>query len=124
MSQVERDEAREERITMEAVVDAYGAEEQAMGWYYYLDDRIQFPFTATCKSKRRTSPLAEGSKVNVVGMASEDECMHEMFVEVEWDGDTLAVPLSQIEPIDLEDMEGVEAIADWDYWVEQGYELG
>jgi hypothetical protein len=31
-----KDEEREERITMEAVVDAYGPEEQAMGWYYYL----------------------------------------------------------------------------------------
>jgi hypothetical protein len=31
MPQIERDEAREERITMEAVVDAYSAEEQVMG---------------------------------------------------------------------------------------------
>ena len=27
---------REERIEMEIVVDAYGAEKRAMGWYYYL----------------------------------------------------------------------------------------
>ena len=31
-----RDEHREERISMEIIVDAYGPEEQAMGWYYYL----------------------------------------------------------------------------------------
>jgi hypothetical protein len=42
MSKVKQDPEREERITMEAIVDAYGAEEQAMGWYYYLDDKIQF----------------------------------------------------------------------------------
>lgn len=35
MSRVERDETREERISMEAVVDAYNEEERAMGWYYY-----------------------------------------------------------------------------------------
>ena len=29
-----RDEEREQRITMEIVVDAYTPEEQAMGWYY------------------------------------------------------------------------------------------
>jgi hypothetical protein len=29
-----RDEEREQRITMEIIVDAYGPEEQAMGWYY------------------------------------------------------------------------------------------
>lgn len=44
MASIERDEAREARITMEAVVDAYGPEEQAMGWYYYLADRLAFPF--------------------------------------------------------------------------------
>jgi hypothetical protein len=27
-----RDEEREQRITMEIIVDAYGPEEQAMGW--------------------------------------------------------------------------------------------
>ena len=26
-----------------AVVDAYGQEEQAMDWYYYLEDRTRFP---------------------------------------------------------------------------------
>jgi Calcium binding len=34
MSDVELDEARKERITMEAVVDAYDEDEQVMGWYY------------------------------------------------------------------------------------------
>ena len=33
MAIAERDEEREERISMEIVVDAYGPEEQAMGWY-------------------------------------------------------------------------------------------
>ena len=44
----EKDAAREERIHNEAIVDAYGPEEQAMGWYYYLDDKISFPFSALC----------------------------------------------------------------------------
>ena len=48
MAKIERDAAIEERIRMEIVVDAYGPEEQAMGWYYYLQDTMQFPFTASC----------------------------------------------------------------------------
>ena len=32
------------RIRDEFIVDAYGPEEQAMGWYYYLEDRLQFFF--------------------------------------------------------------------------------
>jgi hypothetical protein len=123
MSKVERDGAREERIRMEAVVDAYGAEEQAMGWYYYLQDKIQFPFTATCIAKRSISPVSQGAKVEVVGMADEDECMREMFVEIVWDCDTLAVPLSQLKPIDPDD-DTLEAIEDWHYWVNRGYEFG
>jgi endonuclease I len=34
---------REERIGMEIIVDAYGSEGQAMGWYYYLEEKLQFP---------------------------------------------------------------------------------
>jgi hypothetical protein len=75
MAKVSRDEEREERITMEIVVDAYGPEEQAMGWYYYLQDTMQFPFTAVCVSKRRISPLKEGATVEVVGMAPEDNAI-------------------------------------------------
>jgi hypothetical protein len=25
-------------------VDAYGSEEKAMSWYYYLENKIRFPF--------------------------------------------------------------------------------
>lgn len=123
MAKDERDEEREERITMEIVVDAYGSEEQAMGWYYYLQDTMQFPFTATCISKRRSSPLKEGATVEVVGMAPEDECDREMFVAIDWEDDTLAVPLIQLEATEAE-AETQQAIADWHYWVNQGYEFG
>ena len=123
MAKVIRNEEREERITMEIVVDAYGPEEQAMGWYYYLQDTMQFPFTAVCVSKRRISPLKENATVKVVGMAPEDECEQEMFVEIEWEGDTLAVPLIQLEATEA-DEETQQTIADWHYWVNQGYEFG
>lgn len=82
MSKVEKDEAREHRIRMEAIVDAYGPEEQAMGWYYYLEDEIQFPFEAECVKERRISPLRLGEHVTVSRMGSEEDCMHEMFVEI------------------------------------------
>lgn len=44
----------------EVVVDAYGEEERAMGWYYYAADNIMFPFTARCSAKRAASPLKVG----------------------------------------------------------------
>lgn len=123
MPKLNQDDEREERITMEIVVDAYGPEEQAMGWYYYLADNLQFPFTATCISKRRISPLKTGATVEVLRMAPESECEQEMFVEVAWDDDALAVPLMQLEAQDV-DAGTLQAIADWHYWVDQGYEFG
>lgn len=44
MERIPEDEEREERIHREIIADAYGPEEQAMGWYYYLEEHLQFPF--------------------------------------------------------------------------------
>jgi hypothetical protein len=118
MAKLEEDAEREERIMMEVVVDAYDSEERAMGWFYYLQDKIQFPFQAKCLAKRRSSPLAVGKTVKVVGM-SESECDHEMFVDIEWEKDVLAVPLVQLQPMNADD-DTEEAVADWHYWMAQG----
>lgn len=48
MKKPKKDPVREDRIENEIIVDAYGPEEQIMGWYYYLDDKIRFPFQAKC----------------------------------------------------------------------------
>jgi hypothetical protein len=117
------DEEREERITMEIVVDAYGPEEQALGWYYYLEEKLQFPLTARCTAERATSPLRTGDEVEVVGMASEEVCEHDMFVMTRWGQDrTLAVPLAQLAGVNV-DADTAQALGDWHYWIAQGYEL-
>jgi hypothetical protein len=113
---------RELRIEQEIIVDAYGAEEKAMGWYYYLEARLLFPFRARCITRREISPLRKGQEVEVVALASADECGSEMFVAVTWEKRTLAVPLAQLQPIQA-DKATEQAVADWHYWVEQGYEF-
>jgi hypothetical protein len=115
-----RDEEREQRITMEIVVDAYTPEEQAMGWYYSLEDRLRFPFAARCIAERSISPLRVGDEV--VGMAPEEECQHEMLVLIGWECRALAVPLAQLEGVAV-DEQTRQVIEDWQYWVAQGYEL-
>ena len=118
-----RDEEREERISMEIVVDAHDEEERAMGWYYYLEDKLTFPFLTRCISERAISPLQVGDEVEVVGMAPEDECGREMFVETPWEHKrTLAVPLSQLKVVHG-DEETQQAVEDWHYWVEMGCEF-
>ena len=122
MTDQAKDEAREERINMEIIVDAYGPEEQAVGWYSYLADTLHFPFSAQCIVRRATSPLEPGEEVEVVGMAPDEECEHDMFVLIRWKRRQLAVPLMQLEGIQV-DEETQQAIEDWHYWVNQGYEL-
>jgi len=108
---------------MEVVVDAYGPEERAMGWYYYLDDRLSFPFKAHCARERTTSPLRIGEEVVVDRLAPENECLHEIFVLVTWQDRTLGLPLAQLEVAEA-DEDTLEAVGDWHYWVEQGYSYG
>jgi hypothetical protein len=117
------DPERERRIRDEIVVDAHDAEERALGWYYYLEDRLQFPFTATCIAKRAISPLQVGDEVEVLRMPGEDECRHEMFVTIRWEKEGLAVPLSQLEAGGDTDEETIQAVEDWHYWVNMGWEF-
>lgn len=116
------DKTREHRIEMEIVVDAYGSEERAMGWYYYLEDKLEFPFNAKCIRERPISPLKKGETVDVMAMAPEEECQHDMFVQIRWEGRKLAVSLAQLKGVSVgeDTKEGVE---DWHYWVAMGYQF-
>jgi hypothetical protein len=120
--EVETDEAREHRIDMEIVVDAYDEQERAIGWYYYLEGKLDFPFLARCVIRRSISPLKVGDEVEVIGMAPVEECEHEMFVEMDWDDEGLGVPLSQLEVVDADD-ETRGAVEDWLYWSKKGYQF-
>jgi len=111
---------REERIHNEIIVAAYGPEEQDLGWYYYLENKIQFPFTARCITSKVVSPLRKGETVEVRGLAPEDSCAHDMLVLIRWHGRHVAVPLPQLTVFGA-DESTTEAIADWHYWLAQGY---
>ena len=114
------DPDRENRITMEVVVDAQDGTERAMGWFSYLENQLEFPFTAHCTDRRAISPLLVGDEVEAISMAPADECEFEMFVMIRWEHGGLGVPLSQLSPSHASETTAV-AIADWHYWVKQGY---
>lgn len=116
------DEAREERITMEIVVDCYNEHEAWSGWCCYLDAKLAFPFEAECIRVRRGSPLKAGERVQVTALLDGDgavDALAEMQVEIDWQGRTLGVPLAQLIGLGV-NAETSEAIADWHYWVAQG----
>ena len=122
MAEVKENESRENRIAMEVVVDAYDAEERAMGWYYYLEETLSFPFLAKCTAKRAISPLQVGDEINVTELAPMDECYHEIFVMIPWEKDGLGVPLSQVN-VNQADEKTKQVVEDWHYWVGRGYEF-
>ena len=47
-----------------------------MGWYYYLEKKLAFPFKAKCVAERSVSPLMRGEEVEVLGLAKQgiDDC--------------------------------------------------
>lgn len=117
-----RDDDFDQRLEMEIIVDANGPEEQALGWYYYLEEHLRFPFRARCVAERPTSPLGVGDVVDILGMPAEEVCAHEMFVNIAWQERLLAVPLAQLTGVAV-DQETEQAIEDWHTWVDRGYEL-
>ena len=117
MRKPKRDPVREDRIHEEAIVDA-GPDEQAMSWYYYLESKITFPFQARCVAVKDASPLRKGETTEVVRMATEDACEHDMLVHIRWRGRKVAVPLSQLAAMDP-DESTKEAVGDWQHWVSQ-----
>lgn len=118
-----RNARRDRRIEQEILVETYSDEDDAMAWHNYLEEKLHFPFRATCIAERVISPLRLGDRVEVVGMAPDRECWHEMFVEIPWDGRRLGVPLAQLKPAVKTDKDTKEAVADWHYWVGRRYGL-
>lgn len=118
MTRAETDDERDERIKMEIIVDTYSTEEQAMGWYAYLDDTLDFPFEARCLIEREESPLEEGETIRVVGMSPTDPTLRQMFVTIEWMDRELGVPLKQLQPVEAS-KNTEQAIADWQYWLDR-----
>jgi hypothetical protein len=115
------DKFREARIAMEIVVDCYNQVECFGGWFWYLEEKLEFPFRARCVTRREVSPLKKGEEVEVIGMLDEGwDNPSEILVRIKWQGRKLSVPLAQLEGIGVNGL-AAEAIADWHYWSAQGY---
>ena len=117
-----KDEQREKRITYEIVVDCYNEIEVAMGWYYYLENNLDFPFEARITRSMRYNFLSVNDTVTVVSMAEEVECEESMWVTIQTGDSEFDLPLEQIEPIDSIG-KAKEAVEDWRYWLDRGYQF-
>jgi hypothetical protein len=122
MSKRKANKDREHRIAYEIVVDCCNEEERSSGWHCYLEENLKFPFKAECIMERRGVLLRKGEQATVTGMSDIEFCSHEMFVDIEWAGRTVAVPLELLKSVKPR-AKTVEAIEDWHYWKKMGYEF-
>jgi hypothetical protein len=61
----------EYRINYEIIVDAYDDHEIKMGWYYYMEEKLNFPFFATVEIKKRNGKK-EIKKVEVLKLTGDE----------------------------------------------------
>lgn len=110
-----KDKAREHRIDYEIIIDCYDEIEQMLGWWYYLDNTLEFPFTAKCIENRSISPLKISEIVEVIAMGALEDCGSDMFVIVKLCGREFGVPIAQLEPAKSY-VKAKQAFEDWQYW--------
>ncbi len=110
---------RERRISDEIIVDAYTADERAMGWYYYIEGKLPFPCKMKCIASMPGSPFAKGEVAEALRLAPEQRCMSGLYVIGHFAGRQVTVPLEQLQPIG--DAGAKKAMDDWHYWVAHGY---
>ncbi len=87
-----KDKIKEDRIHNEAIVDTYGSEEKAMSWYYYLENRVRFPFQAESVVEKLGSPIKKGETVEVRCLEPENACSTDILVLIRWQGRNMAAP--------------------------------
>lgn len=107
-------EERQYRIDYEIIVDAYDDHEVNMGWYYYYNDDLQFPITATAKLKRRNGKQEE-VEIQLVDVASEPEEELKFGMVMTMQGFVFPISLLQISSVDTTD-ENLEMLNDWLFW--------
>lgn len=117
---LDKNQEREDRIQNEIIVDCYDEYESAAGWHCYLEDKLAFSFKARCVNERTISPLKLDEVVEVMDMADQDDCLHEMFVIIRLINRQFAVPLVQLQPINADETTK-EAVEDWHYCVEKNH---
>jgi hypothetical protein len=104
------------KIDYEIIVDCYDEYEVSMGWYYYMEESLKFPFTATAEQK-----MADGkiklTEIKVTGLASDEEgFMGKDFAFEMLKGEHFSnIWYSKLSQINGDD-ETLEALAVWDYW--------
>ena len=108
-------------IDYEVVVDAYDDSEVYMGWYYFMSERLKFPFKAVATIKKRNG-TSEKHTVEVVEDATDGDRFkcQAYYVNVDYEGVMMKAEVGDLKPINASE-ETLKAITVWQYGKENGY---
>ncbi len=112
----ERDLQRK-RIFDEIIVDCYKHSEFQKAWYRYLNNNIFGPFEADVFVRINNSGEYKMKTIDILALADEVYCTHDMFVKAETWGE---YDYFYVSLVALQNIQGSEstkqAIGDWQYW--------
>lgn len=115
---------RDDRIHDEIIVDAYGEEEVASGWYYYLEDKLNFPFWAMVQTHLKRYPNNStahcASRIQVLGLASLERCSSQHIwamgiLSTSGSETPVHILLTDVVSVDADETREA-ALTDWMYW--------
>lgn len=111
------EEEMQYKIDYEIIVDAYDEYEQSMGWFYFFEECLEFPFTALAQLKKRDGTL-ESKRVKLTGMASKEEDFMNNDFNLEMEQGQYLRPVAYSALSDIRASEETrEAFQIWDfYW--------
>ena len=110
------DEEREYRIRNEAIPDAYGEEEVAMSWYYYMAENLAFPIKAKVKLRLRGGKTEEKA-VKIVEIDPKSETSLTLRLGITEGKSDRVQYISPADIVSIQTAEAnLEVLNDWLYW--------
>jgi len=112
-----KNEVYEEKIHNEILVDCKDYYEQNMSWYNYVDDELQFPFTAEIELHRRNGQK-ELKRIEVVKLSEDSsnfEALFDLKVDIDMHEYLIEIPLMNLKNVQ-ESERTIEMIEIWKYW--------
>ena len=111
------DEEIERKIYDEIIVDCYDEIEASMGWYYYFEENLYFPFKATAQLKKRDGSV-ELQEVKITGIASKEEDFMGKDFNLQMQSGDYILPIAYSKLSNIKcTPETLDAFEVWNYWV-------
>lgn len=111
------EEAIKYKIDYEIIVDCYDEYEVSMGWYYFMEETVKFPFRATAKFKKRNGSI-EQKEIEIIGLASDEEgfMKNDFDLEIEVGEHISTIAYSKLSNIKAS-QETIDAFTIWNHWI-------